>query len=73
MGFLFAFVIIARKQLNPAIEAGWSSLMCMLLVLNGISFIMLGILGEYVGRIYMSANSAPQFVIKEVINYKEKG
>ena len=73
VGFLFAFVIIARKLLNPAIEAGWSSLMCMLLVLNGISFIMLGILGEYVGRIYMSANSAPQFVIKEVINYKEKG
>ena len=73
VGFLFAFVIIARKLLNQAIEAGWSSLMCMLLVLNGISFIMLGRLGEYVGRIYMSANSAPQFVIKEVINYKEKG
>ena len=32
--------------------------------------ILLGIIGEYVGRIYISLNAAPQFVVKETINLK---
>ena len=34
---------------------------------------MLGLIGEYIGRIYISINNSPQYVIKEMINMKSQG
>ena len=67
MGFIFAVVTIVRKILNPAMVAGWASVISVLLVIGGIILIMLGLIGEYVGRIYICINDAPQYVIKEEI------
>ena len=49
-GFLGALVVLIRKLLDPTIAVGWSSLMCALLVFFGFSFLMLGIIGEYIGK-----------------------
>lgn len=65
LGFIYAIFIIIRKLINPAIQAGWSSIIAILLLIGGMILIMLGLIGEYVGRIYISINSAPQYVIKE--------
>ena len=68
IGFIMTIIIIIRKIINPAVGAGWSSIVSLILILNGVSFIMMGLLGEYVGRIYMSINSSPQYIIRQVLN-----
>ena len=66
MGFLYAIITIIRKFLYVDIVVGWSSIISILLILGGMILIMLGLIGEYVGRIYISINNAPQYVIREV-------
>ena len=45
--------------------AGWSSLISVLLLLGGILLISLGLIGEYVGRIYLCLNKTPLYVIRD--------
>lgn len=70
-GFLYGFVIIVEKMLGYNIQAGYSSLMAVMLFMFGVLFFFMGLLGEYVGRIYISLNRAPQFVVKDYRESKE--
>jgi hypothetical protein len=45
---------------------GWASLMAAVLLLSGVQLLILGIVGEYLGRLYLTVNRKPQSVIKEV-------
>ena len=47
--------------------AGWASLMAAVLLLSGVQLVILGIIGEYLGRLYLTANKKPQSVVKSVI------
>lgn len=67
-GFIGAIIVLIQKILNPIVAIGWSSLMCAMLVLFGISFLMLGIIGEYIGKLILNINKTPQFVVREAIN-----
>lgn len=67
-GFLGALVVLIRKIINPSIAIGWSSLMCAMLALFGISFLMLGIIGEYIGKLMLNINKTPQYVIRSTAN-----
>lgn len=67
LGLLFAIYTIVIKILNPEILIGWSSLMSALLFIGGTVLMLMGLIGEYVGRIYIGINSAPQYVIREEI------
>ena len=71
IGFAFGIYQIIMKILNPMRQLGYSSLMCVILFVGGIIMIMLGLIGEYIGRIYISINNSPQYVIKEKINFDE--
>ena len=51
---------------------GWSSTMAAMLIIGGAILLVLGIIGEYIGRIYICMNSSPQYVIRSVLNAKEK-
>jgi len=48
--------------------AGWASLMAAVLLLSGVQLVILGIVGEYLGRLYLTANRKPQSVVKSVIH-----
>lgn len=65
LGFIYGIVTIVKKIIDPTMIAGYSSLMAVMLFMFGIMLFFMGLIGEYVGRIYMSLNKAPQFVIKE--------
>ena len=65
-GVLFALLTIVRKLLNPAIQSGWASTISVMLLLGGVVIALLGIIGEYIGRIYLSINRYPQFVVRSV-------
>lgn len=65
LGFLFAIYIVISKLLFGIETGGWASLMSIVLFTNGVLMIIIGLMGEYVGRIYMTENKAPQYVIRE--------
>ena len=66
IGLAFAIFVIVRKILNPVVAMGYSSTMAALLFIGGMIMIMLGLIGEYIGRIYISLNNSPQFVVRDV-------
>lgn len=65
-GFVFGIVVIVQKFTLPDRQLGYSSLMSVLVFFGGMIMIMLGLIGEYVGRVYISMNRSPQYVIKEI-------
>lgn len=72
-GFIYGlFIIIHKIFIHTSILPGYSSLMAVLLFIGGIIMIMLGLIGEYIGRIYISINNSPQYVIKEKYNFREE-
>lgn len=68
LGFIFMIVAIVRKFINPDVLLGYSSLLALILFIGGMLMLMLGIIGEYVGRIYICINRSPQYVIKKVVS-----
>ena len=72
-GFVGALVVLIRKLIDPTVAIGWSSLLCAMLVLFGITFLMLGILGEYIGKLILNINKTPQYVVRETINAQWNG
>lgn len=68
LGFIYAIYTIIKKFVNSAVPLGFSSLMSAILVIGGMVMIMLGLIGEYIGRIYITLNNSPQYVIREVVN-----
>jgi glycosyltransferase involved in cell wall biosynthesis len=67
LGFLYGIYTILKKIIQPDILMGFSSLMSGLMFIGGMLMIMLGIIGEYIGRIYISLNNSPQYVVRELI------
>lgn len=71
LGFVAGFIIILRKLLYPAMAAGYASTMSVLLLLGGIILVALGLIGEYIGRIYMTVSNLQQYRVREVIDCSE--
>ena len=71
LGFIYAILIIAKKIINPQAPIGYSSMMCVMLIIGGCIMLMLGMIGEYLGRMYICMNKSPQYVIRNTINIKE--
>ena len=68
VGFLYGIYTIVKRLVNPAVPMGFSALMAALVFFGGMIMIMLGMIGEYIGRIYISMNNSPQYVIRERMN-----
>ncbi len=71
LGFLYGLFVIIRKLTHPEIMMGYSSIMAVQLFSSGIIMLLLGVIGEYIGRIYISLNRSPQYVIRETVNIDE--
>lgn len=65
VGFAYGIYVFVRRLIDPNVVMGFSSLMCVILFVGGMLMIMLGLVGEYIGRIYISLNNSPQYVIRE--------
>ncbi len=62
------FVYIVSSYLHGSHVKGWSSIICSLLFLNGLQLLMMGVIGEYLGRVYVQSKNRPLFVVSEIIN-----
>lgn len=67
LGFIYGIYTIIKKFINPNVPLGFSSLMSALMFIGGMILFMLGLLGEYIGRVYISMNNAPQYVIRDIV------
>ena len=71
IGFVYGIYTIIKKFVNPDVPLGFSSMMAALVFFGGMIMIMLGLIGEYIGRMYISMNNSPQYVIRERMNIEE--
>lgn len=67
LGFLGIVSVLIEYLVYGIIIAGWASLMFVVLLFSGVQLVILGILGEYLGRVYLTVNEQPQSIIREVI------
>ena len=67
--FLYLMVVLYQKLFTNYTVAGWASSMVISLFFNGIVLMMLGIAGEYIGRIYDETKGRPLYVVRQVRNF----
>ncbi len=65
IGFLYALIIVIRYFTIHLAPMGWSSTTAIILIVGGVNLLLLGLVGEYVGRIFMCVNATPQYVERE--------
>ena len=72
LGTIGAAVVVA-EALTGEPPTGWASTMVVTLLIAGAQFFILGILGEYVGRVFLTANRKPQGTVREVVSPPRTG
>ena len=68
IGFLYGIFTIIKRLVLPDIPAGFSALMAAIIFFGGMTMLMLGMAGEYIGRTYISINENPQYVIRDAVS-----
>lgn len=78
-GYLFsgisiigAIVILIKKIFNPSMALGWPSLMVATCFFSGITLLFLGLIGEYIGRMFLQINRQPQYVVRQVLQKEDE-
>lgn len=70
--FLGILYVVYLRVFAHATIVGWASLMAVLLFLGGVQLITIGIIGEYIGRIYEEVKGRPLYLTQEVLGFDEK-
>lgn len=65
IGISLGIFTIYERFLDPYLPVGWASLLVVVSILGGVQLIALGLIGEYVGRVFLGLNKQPQFVIRD--------
>jgi undecaprenyl-phosphate 4-deoxy-4-formamido-L-arabinose transferase len=70
VGILGLVWLLFRKIVSKTKILGWTSTMMTIIIFSGIILLMLGIVGEYVGRMFLTMGNYPQYVVREVYTKK---
>ncbi|HMP88824.1 MAG TPA: glycosyltransferase family 2 protein [Kiritimatiellia bacterium] len=71
IGALWILMIIIRRLINPAgFEPGWTTIVAIIVFIGGIQLISIGMVGQYVSRIYEESKRRPLYILHEVIDAK---
>ena len=75
-GVIFALSLVMLlwtliRWIAGATVSGWASLMCSIWMIGGIQLLALGVIGEYIGKVYSEAKARPRFIIERVLNDKD--
>ena len=70
-GLLLTVWLIVNKIMDPNLPMGWSSSMCLMTLLFGAVLMVLGVVGEYLGKAILILNNTPQYIIRETVNMKD--
>ncbi len=72
VGMTYILIVLYKKYVSHQAILGWSSILVAILFLGGLQLITLGIIGEYIGRIYEEVKQRPYYVIGEKVNFDER-
>lgn len=67
LGVVFLAWVVSMWWAGKGPEAGWGWLMAGLLIFSGTQLVLLGLIGEYIGRMFLTVNQRPQSVVREVV------
>ncbi|MFZ7119507.1 MAG: glycosyltransferase family 2 protein [Eubacteriaceae bacterium] len=65
-GAIYSFYLIIQRLMGNVNQAGWVSTIAAIFFIGGLQLVSIGFVGEYIGRIFISLNNLPQYVIKEI-------
>lgn len=68
VGFVAVLVTVIWKLLDPTMVMGWASIICVIMLFAGMILVCLGIMGEYLGKILLTLNHTPQFIVRDTVN-----
>jgi dolichol-phosphate mannosyltransferase len=71
LGFVYTLVVIYQRLFTDSTITGWSSTVGIILFTQGIVLVILGMMGEYIGRIYDEIKNRPTYIIREIIGEDE--
>jgi dolichol-phosphate mannosyltransferase len=71
-GFFYLVYALYQKFFTDVTVTGLTSLVSLILIFNGLILFILGIIGEYLGRIYDESKNRPLYVIRERLNFENK-
>lgn len=71
-GMFYAFYIILRTIIKGIDVPGYASLLVFILLLGGIQMVILGIIGEYIGRIFLEVKNRPIYIVEDKVNFKDE-
>jgi dolichol-phosphate mannosyltransferase len=69
--FIYLLIVVYLKIFTTNTITGWASILAVNLFFNGIILMILGIIGEYIGRIYDEAKGRPLYVIRDLKNFNQ--
>ncbi|HXJ81434.1 MAG TPA: glycosyltransferase family 2 protein [Candidatus Methylomirabilis sp.] len=67
LGLALGVEAFIERLVRPDVPVGWASVLVPVVLLSGVQLIMLGLFGEYLGRLFLTENQTPQFVVREVV------
>ena len=66
LGILIGVFTLYERFLNPNLPVGWATIAVLCSILGGVQLMALGMIGEYLGRIFLGMNRQPQFIVREL-------
>jgi dolichol-phosphate mannosyltransferase len=72
LSFIYMVVILFQRLFTNTTVTGWASTMGLILFTQGIVLMILGLMGEYIGRIYDEIKDRPNYIVRETIGYDNK-
>ncbi len=71
LAFLFMLAAVVNYFVAKALPSGWTTLVSLFLLFNGVTLIVLGIMGAYIGAIYEEVKGRPRYIVEEDISHHE--
>ena len=72
ISFLYLIIVLVQKMILHSTIEGWASMVAVQLFFNGIMLVLLGIIGEYIGRIYDESKNRPLYILRDKIGFKDE-
>lgn len=69
--FIYLVIVVYQRLFTNTTTAGWASIVAINLLFNGIILILLGVIGEYIGRIYDETKNRPLYIVRERIGQQQ--
>ena len=67
LGLVLGIQVVVERIARPDVPVGWASVMVAILLFSGVQLVLLGLMGEYLGRLFLTENQTPQFVVREIV------